>query len=1082
MQNKVSSSDTNIKVPVDFYFSDTTNECTQINAMLPTTWMVSVILGAVILLITGIYSYYKFHVYNFWRKRNVCYPEPTFLIGNTKPLLTGKLSIGDFVKDIYDRYANQRFVGIYMLHKPSLMINDLDLIRDVLAKEFASFHDRGLYCNEEIDPPTGNLFLLPGKRWRNLRVKLTPTFTSGKIKQMFPILKATSDTLANFLEDKARLREVIEVKDIMSRYSMDIITSVAFGITCDSFKNPNHDMRYWGKKIFDIQPVWNALFLWAPEILNFFSVPYVEKGITNFFTKVFKDTVAHREANNIIRKDFLNLLMQLMKNGYVDADDSTETGNVEQTTENKLTMVEAIAQAGLFYSAGFETSAATATFCLYELAKHKDVQDKLHNEIQAVIEEHGDLTYNAVNDMTYLHKVISETMRKYPAIVLLNRICTKETKLENTNFSVPSGTQIVIPVYGIHMDPNIYPEPKMFDPERFSEENIKTRHPYAYLPFGEGPRMCIGLRFGLIQTKIAVISALLKNTVKPAPNTPTELEFESGALILRAKEGVNLIFEPIEVPNFVCLLIAGYYNPKCTQVNAMLLTTWKMLVILGVVILLITGIYIYYKFHVYNFWRKRNVFYLEPTFLFGNTKPLLSGKLSFGDFVKDIYQRYVNHRFVGLYMLHKPSLMINDLDLIRDVLTKQFTNFHDRGLYCNEEIDPLTGNLFLLPGKKWRNLRVKLTPTFTSGKIKQMFPIVKAIGDTLANFLEDKARLREVVEVKDIMSRYSVDVITSVAFGITCDSLKHPNNDMRYWALKVLDIKPVWNALFVWAPEILNLFSVPYVEKRITNFYLKVFKNSMEYREANSITRNDFLYLLMQLMKNGYVAADSNTETGNVGQTTENKLTMIEASAQASFFYIAGFETSSTTATFCLYELAKHKDVQDKLHNEIQAVIEEHGDLTYNAVNDMTYLHKVIYETMRKYPAIVLLNRICTKETQLENTNFSIPSGTQIVIPIRGIHMDPNIFPEPKKFDPERFSEENIKTRHPYAYLPFGEGPRICIGMRFALIQTKMAVISALLKNTIKLAPNTPTELEFEPGALVLMAKGGVNIIFEPKS
>ena len=137
---------------------------------------------------------------------------------------------------------------------------------------------------------------------------------------------------------------------------------------------------------------------------------------------------------------------------------------------------------------------------------------------------------------------------------------------------------------------------------------------------------------------------------------------------------------------------------------------------------------------------------------------------------------------------------------------------------------------------------------------------------------------------------------------------------------------------------------------------------------------------------------------------------------------------------------------------------------------------------MRKYPAIVLLNRICTKETQLENTNFSIPSGTQIVIPVFGIHMDPNIYPEPKKFDPERFSEENIKTRHPFSYLPFGEGPRMCIGLRFGLLQTKMAIISALLKNTVKLAPNTPTELEFQSGALILMAKGGVNIIFEPIS
>lgn len=77
---------------------------------------------------------------------------------------------------------------------------------------------------------------------------------------------------------------------------------------------------------------------------------------------------------------------------------------------------------------------------------------------------------------------------------------------------------------------------------------------------------------------------------------------------------------------------------------------------------------------------------------------------------------------------------------------------------------------------------------------------------------------------------------------------------------------------------------------------------------------------------------------------------------------------------------------------------------------------------------MVILNRICTEEIQLETTDIRIPKGTSVMIPVYGLHRDPDIYPDPDKFDPERFSEENIKTRHPYAYLPFGEGPRICIG------------------------------------------------------
>ena len=90
-------------------------------------------------------------------------------------------------------------------------------------------------------------------------------------------------------------------------------------------------------------------------------------------------------------------------------------------------------------------------------------------------------------------KFISETLRKYPPVVVLNRICTKEIKLNETDFIIPKGTHVAIPVFGIQRDSNIYPDPDKFDPERFSEENIRTRHSYTYLPFGEGPRICIGM-------------------------------------------------------------------------------------------------------------------------------------------------------------------------------------------------------------------------------------------------------------------------------------------------------------------------------------------------------------------------------------------------------------------------------------------------------------------------------------------------------------------------------------------------------------------------------------------------------------
>lgn len=106
-----------------------------------------------------------------------------------------------------------------------------------------------------------------------------------------------------------------------------------------------------------------------------------------------------------------------------------------------------------------------------------------------------------------------------------------------------------------------------------------------------------------------------------------------------------------------------------------------------------------------------------------------------------------------MYTFHKPCLVVADPDIIRNVLTKEFTSFHDRGVYCNEKVDPLSGNLFFLPGKKWKTLRSKLSPAITPGKMKLMFGCLKDRGIVLENFLKDKAVKMTTVEMQEIFAR-----------------------------------------------------------------------------------------------------------------------------------------------------------------------------------------------------------------------------------------------------------------------------------------------------------------------------------------
>ena len=216
-------------------------------------------------------------------------------------------------------------------------------------------------------------------------------------------------------------------------------------------------------------------------------------------------------------------------------------------------------------------------------------------------------------------------------------------------------------------------------------------------------------------------------------------------------------------------------------------------------------------------------------------------------------------------------------------------------------------------------------------------------------------------------------------------------------------------------------------------------------------------------------------------ESADGKITQMEGAAQAYVIFMAGYETSSSAMTYCIYELACNPHIQDKVVDDINATLKKFGGLTYDSLQEMTYLHKVVQETLRKYPPAPSIHRVCTKDIDLPTTNLHVDKGVDIVIPILGIHRDPEIYPDPDKFDPERFNQENIASRHPCNYLPFGDGPRKCIGIKLGYSMVKVGIISMLSKYRISLVPETPIPLEFDTGTLILTSKSDICIRVEPR-
>lgn len=211
-----------------------------------------------------------------------------------------------------------------------------------------------------------------------------------------------------------------------------------------------------------------------------------------------------------------------------------DSQNSKETESHKaLSDLELVAQSIIFIFAGYETTSSVLSFIIYELATHPDVQQKLQQEIDAVLPNKAPATYDAMVQMEYLDMVVNETLRLFPIAIRLERVCKKDVEINGV--FIPKGAMVVIPTYALHHDPKYWTEPEEFRPERFSKKNKDSIDPYIYTPFGTGPRNCIGMRFALMNMKLAIIKVLQNFSFKPCKETQIPLKLGNQGLLQSEK-------------------------------------------------------------------------------------------------------------------------------------------------------------------------------------------------------------------------------------------------------------------------------------------------------------------------------------------------------------------------------------------------------------------------------------------------------------------------------------------------------------------------------------------------------------------
>lgn len=278
------------------------------------------------------------------------------------------------------------------------------------------------------------------------------------------------------------------------------------------------------------------LEMMLPNLSRKLGLRFVSKSATDFFVSVVDETIKLRQKNGEVRPDVLQQMMEARN-------------KLTEASASKLDLLEMTAHLFVFFLAGLEAASNHLCFVAHELAVNPDVQEKLQAEVDYIMQiSSGKPSYEVINNNTpLLDAVINETLRKHP-IGFLNRICTKEFELPaalpgSKPYLVKPGMGIIIPVAGIHSDPSLYDDPDSFDPDRFINKK-PTISDISNLGLGMGPRVCIGARFAVLETKALFINLLSKCTLLPCDKTCIPLEYCNNSFAPVAKGGFWLKMKP----------------------------------------------------------------------------------------------------------------------------------------------------------------------------------------------------------------------------------------------------------------------------------------------------------------------------------------------------------------------------------------------------------------------------------------------------------------------------------------------------------------------------------------------------------
>ncbi|KAK6184296.1 hypothetical protein SNE40_006795 [Patella caerulea] len=376
------------------------------------------------------------------------------------------------------------------------------------------------------------LLISDGKKWERNRKLLTAAFHFEILQPYVGVYNSVTEVLLKKLE-KAN-GEFIEVFEPVSLATLDTMLQCAF-----SYQGNIQQLGKHHPYVVCVQRMCQLLIQRSVSLLNLFTPYYkLTKNGQEFFNMC---DYVHQFSTEIINKRKVELQnkseAEVKKRRHLDFLDILLTAKDENG--ESLTDIEIRDEVDTFLFEGHDTTASAISWCFYALARYPQIQEKVFDDVSSVLDVSTDLQWKDLSEFTFLPLFIKEALRYYSPVPAISRQVKDPMVIDNVK--IPKDTIIDINMVLIHHNPNIWPDPEEFKPERFTTDAIDSRDPYAFVPFSAGPRNCIGQNFAMNEMKTVISRVVHRFRVE---YDETRIPEPIPEIITRAKDGLYLRFIP----------------------------------------------------------------------------------------------------------------------------------------------------------------------------------------------------------------------------------------------------------------------------------------------------------------------------------------------------------------------------------------------------------------------------------------------------------------------------------------------------------------------------------------------------------